>query len=247
MSSRGWIVQRRTPSVLWRAVADRGVARKCGQTCPFTHRQIDRTSLCVDGRAPALWRWTGAEVPLALAGSVRRRGMFPHDSFGHPDEPVLDVAEAAQGELRRGAGLVVPGVHKVGEGGSEHAVGDGQPVGEVLQPVFPVLGGLGGDDAEDFEGGFSNRHVGGTLIDEYMRQPCRVHERGREYPPASGGDEVSGVGAVGQGRVAGVVAVGGEDPVVAFGGDAAGEVGVGGDDRRPMPEFAELGRLFVGE
>ena len=41
--------------------------------------------------------------------------------------------------------------------------------------------------------------------------------------------------------------MGGEDPVVAFGGDATGEVGVGGDDRRPVPVLAELGGLVVGE
>ena len=41
---------------------------------------------------------------------------------------------------------------------------------------------------------------------------------------------LGGVGAVGEGGSAGVDAVGGELPVVAFGSDVAGEVGVGGDD-----------------
>ena len=38
----------------------------------------------------------------------------------------------------------------------------------------------------------------------------------------------------------------GEDPVVAFGGDLAGDVGVRGDDRVDA-ELAELGGLLVGE
>ena len=51
------------------------------------------------------------------------------------------------------------------------------------------------------------------------------------------GEEVCGVGAVGEVRPPGVDADGGELPVVAFCCDASGSVGVGGDDHiRPSGE-----------
>ena len=46
----------------------------------------------------------------------------------------------------------------------------------------------------------------------------------------SSGEQVGWVGAVGKSGVEGVEPVAAEHPIVAFGGDAAGEVGVGGDD-----------------
>ncbi len=59
-------------------------------------------------------------------------------------------------------------------------------------------------------------------------------------------DEVGWVGAVGQGGVGGVEVVEGEQPVVAFGGDLSGEVGVGGHDRGASV-LVELGDLGFGE
>ena len=47
------------------------------------------------------------------------------------------------------------------------------------------------------------------------------------------GQQIGRVTAVREQGVSGVEAVGGEDPEVAFGGDPAGDVGVGGDDRVP--------------
>ena len=89
--------------------------------------------------------------------------------------------------------------------------------------------------------------MGEAFVDQLVCEWLRAVERCGQNLTVSGGDEVGGVGAVGQGGVAGVVAVGGEDPVVAFDGDAASEVGVGGDDWRPVAELAELGGLLVSQ
>ena len=103
---------------------------------------------------------------------------------------------------------------------------------------LPVLGGLGGEDAEGFEGGVRCGKVGEAFVDQLVRQRGRVVESGGQCPCTSKGEEGGGVGAFRQLGVARVVAVGAEDPVVAFGGDAAGEVGVRGDDRRPVTVLA---------
>src|SRR5829696_2510370 len=55
-----------------------------------------------------------------------------------------------------------------------------------------------------------------------------------------------GVSALRERRKSGVEAVGGEDPEVAFGGDPAGNVGVGGHDR-VLAEPGELAGLLIGQ
>lgn len=111
------------------------------------------------------------DLELTLRDSAfSQEHVFSNTQCGLAEESVLDVAEAVKGDLRRGAGLVVPRVHKVGEGGAEHAAGDVQPVAEVLQPVLPLLGGLGGNDTEDVEGRFSGGQVAAAFIDQPPRK-----------------------------------------------------------------------------
>ena len=88
--------------------------------------------------------------------------------------------------------------------------------------------------------------MGEAFLDQGVAQRLGPVERGGERLGSVAGEDVGGVGAVGPGGVAGVEAVGGEVPEGAFGGDLAGDVGVGADDRID-PVVGELGGLFVGE
>lgn len=129
------------------------------------------------------------------------------------------------------AWVLVPGAGVSGEcfsnGGHWYAepVGDGDGVG------VPVLWGSGGGD----RGGLVGRHCGpqvvGAFGDHHLGHRAGVVEEGGEGGRAAGGEQVGGGRRPsGEGGAAGVDAVGGELPVVAFGADVAGEVGVGGDD-----------------
>jgi len=91
-------------------------------------------------------------------------------------EPVLDLCHVAQSSQGDVAGVVVPGGDEVFEGGAEDAGGCGDSFGEVLDPGFPVIGGLGGDDAKGFEGGFGWGQVVEAFVDERVGEGFRVLE-----------------------------------------------------------------------
>ena len=89
--------------------------------------------------------------------------------------------------------------------------------------------------------------VAEAVVDQRVGERLGVVERGLDGCGASGVEGVGGVGAGGPGGVSWVESVEGELPVGAFGGDLAGDVVVGGHDRRRMTHAGELGGLFAGE
>lgn len=90
------------------------------------------------------------------------------------------------------------------------------------------------------------REVREAFVDEKVGQRRGVDERTVELFGFASRKQIGGVVSVwelGDGRVE---PVGCEEPVVAFGGDPAGEIGIGGDDGLLL-EAAELSGLARGE
>lgn len=125
--------------------------------------------------------------------------MFLDAVRGLAEEAGLDVADPTDADLAAGTRVLVPRGDEVGEGGAEHADGQAHTFCDVLQPVLPVLGGLGGDDVEGLEGGVRRGQVGEAFVDQFTPQRRRVVEGRGQDVTASVGEEVGGVGAVWQG------------------------------------------------
>ena len=89
------------------------------------------------------------------------------------------------------------------------------------------------------------RLVSRSLMSSFAERP-RLVQHGSERCGAVAGQQVGRVTALREQGKSGVEAVGGEDPEVAFGGDPAGDVGVGGHDR-VLADAGELAGLLIGQ
>jgi hypothetical protein len=87
--------------------------------------------------------------------------------------------------------------------------------------------------------------AGEPFLDEPLTERPRQVQHGSERLGAVEGEQVGRVAALREQGKAGIEAIGSEEPEVAFGGDLAGDVGVGGNDRVPA-DAGKLPGLLIG-
>lgn len=122
-------------------------------------------------------------------------------------------------------------------------------------PSYLILGrgfasaqqtGPGGDDPCCLALGLIGWQVAEPFVDELFAQRTRLLQGGGERRRVVQGEQVGRITAVEKPGLPGVETMRSEDPEFAFGGDPAGDVGVG-DHNRVLPDPVELAGLLIGQ
>ena len=146
-------------------------------------------------------------------------------------EAGADLAAVVQLGLGGLAGVGVPRLDRVAQVAARLQLGELEAGAHLVGAGRPGAAGPGGEDPHRGHAGLLGGEVVEPLGEQLVAQRLAAGQRGGECRGAALGEQVGRVQAVGEAGVAGVEAVRGEHPEVAFGGDLAGEVGVGGHDR----------------
>jgi len=178
--------------------------------------------------------------------ACQRRPPLVRPDRSRPGRPSLDLVDSLQGSLRGPPSIEVPLLHVDEQGPPHRRQAKVEAGGDSAAALVPVGRGAGGDDPRRLGLGLLGWQAGEPFLDKPLTERPRLVQDGSERLRAVGVQEIGRVSALREPRVSGVEAVGGEHPEVAFGGDPAGDVGVGGHDR-VLADGGELAGLLSCE
>ena len=212
-----------------------------GSGGPRPHRGL------IEGARPP-WRagWGGRLGLLGLTGWSRSTGSGAGGGAGSvvmsrartSRRNVIRVVAAARGSRDHSRAASRRACRMAGSGWSRRSA--------RTALVSQVDGGRAARMAAASRTAVSGRQVGEAFGDEVVAEGPRCGQGRVECLGPAAGEDVGGVGAVGDRGDLWVESVRGEQPVVAFGGETAGEVAVSGDDQVVgAGQAGQLPGLFV--